>query len=88
MNLKKLVRDCKELNVTIIPDDTYGYYLCFPLWQRYLRHSVKDICNVGIERRLVLGVIHNIRLKSSKALIDPLSSLERLKITESILEEL
>lgn len=88
MNLKKLVRCCKELNVAKIIDNTYVYSTCFPLWMRYIDHSVSDIVQMSINRRVEVGLVWDIKFTGSKELQGSFSSFKRLRITESILEEL
>jgi hypothetical protein len=96
MNLKKLnkiINGSKDLNVSNVFDDTYGYSICYPLWIKFLNSSVRETCDIGIDRRLNLGISWSISVSMTILNIElvylvPLSSFERLNITESILEEL
>ena len=92
--LKKIIKGTKDLNVSNVIDDTYGYSVCYSLWIKFLNSSVREICSLGIDRRLNLGISWSISVSMSALNIElvyfkfHLSSLERLLITESILEEL
>ena len=55
---------------------------------KIIDHSVSDIVQMSINRRVEVGLLWNIRLNGIKELQDPLSSLERLEVAERILEEL
>ena len=93
MNYLELIRDFKELNVTIVTEDDYGEVMSFPLWDILTDYKVRLMCKLGIGGKLNLELSWYIKesmyvLNSDLEYEVPISSLERLLIAESILEEL
>jgi hypothetical protein len=66
------------------------YTTSYPLWFNFFTHSLKKICDDGIENKSGINLYWIIRASVYLNITNkvPFSSLERLRITESILEEL
>ena len=90
--LKKIIKGTKDLNVSNVFDNTYWDAVCYPLWRKFLNSSVREICGLGIDGRLNLDISWSISVSMTILNIEivylvPLSSLERLEVTERILNE-
>jgi hypothetical protein len=90
MNYEKLIRNFKELNVTEVTEVRYDEVATFPLWIDFMKDKVRHICKLGIDRKADLEFPWQFIyvLNSDLNYLVSLSSLERLEIAESILEEL
>jgi hypothetical protein len=93
-NNKLILRDLEILRNTRgkkIDRNTDGTYtISYPLWFNFFTRSIKKICDDGIENKSDIALYWIIRTSVYLNITNkvPFSSLERLKIADSILEEL